>query len=168
MPRTIEIPEVLEMRDEIARLDHSLVMLVAARQDAVRRLFAVKDRAGRPMFDPKQEALVIRRARRWGREIGAAPEEMQAVFERLIEVARSGATHRRRANKESEVVTVMLAMPPALPKVRVERSSPSMVVAGVPHRFGHDDDQNVPPSDDHHLGPDGRRPKPTHHSHVVA
>jgi len=159
---------VLEMREEIARLDHSLVMLIAARQDAVRRLFQVKTKAGRPMFDPKQEALVVSRARRWGREIGAAPDEMQAVFERLIQVARSGGARRHRANPESEVVTVMLAMPPTLPKVRFERSPPSMVVAGLPNKFGHDDDHIVGPSDDHHLDPDDRRPKPARHPHLPA
>jgi chorismate mutase len=168
MPRTIEVPELMEMREEIARLDHSMVMLIAARQDAVRRLFAVKAAAGLPMVDPKQESLVVSRARRWGREVGAAPDEVEEVFKRLINVARHAAKHPRRAAKESEVVTVMLAMPPALPRVHVDRSSPPIAVAGIPHDLRHDEDHPVGPSDDHHLGPDHRRPKPAAHSHLSA
>jgi chorismate mutase len=163
MPRTQELPEVLEVREEIARLDHSLVMLVAARQDAVHRLFDVKRRAGRPIFDPAQEAAVIARARRWAREVGAHPDEAEAVFERLVQVSKH-TTARRRAGKESETVTVMLAMPPALPKVRVERSMTLSVPTGPNHH--RNDDHSVGPADDHHAGPD-RRPRPTTHHELT-
>jgi chorismate mutase len=170
MPRKQTTPEVLELREEIARLDHSLVMLIAARQDAARRLFAVKERVGLPLFDPAQESLVISRARRWGREVGAAPDEVGSVFERVISVARRGAARRRNIPEEPGVVTVLLAVPPALPRVRVERSPSAGIVAGLPPSFdhGHDEDHPVGPSDDHHLGPDHRRPKPATHHHIPA
>jgi len=168
MPRAIEIPEVLELRDEIARLDHSLVMLLAARQEAVHRLFDVKQSAGRPLFDPAQESLVVSRARRWAREIGAAPADVEPVFRELIQVARKSAGARRRPKEESGVVTVLLAMPSALPKVRVVRSQPPLASVGGPLGLGghHDDDHLMGPADDHHLGPDRHLPKPTHESDI--
>ena len=168
MPRAQETPEILELREEIARLDHSLVMMVAARQEAVGRLFTIKEQLGRPLFDPKQETLVVARARRWARDVGAAPDEVEAVFERLIQVARGKAAPGHHTVRESGVVTVMLAVPPSLPKVRIERSVPAAFALGLPSRGSHDDDPLTGPGDDHHLGPKDRRPKPTTHPDLPA
>lgn len=162
MPKKTELPELTELREEIARLDRSLVMIVAARQEAVRNLFCVKQRAGLPLFDPAQEALVVTRARRWAREVGASPADAANIFERVIEVARASATRPQPARKESGVVTVLLAMPQALPRVRVERSLPiAMPAAARSSTHGEDDaDHLLGPADDHRLGADGRRPRP--------
>jgi chorismate mutase len=110
----VQLPtaEVTAIREEIARLDRSLLLMLAAREDAVRRLFEAKARLGLPLVDRIQEAVVVSRARRWARALGIPPDGVAAVFRRIIaagkEAAESGAPP---IDRRSPVVTVLVAPP---------------------------------------------------------
>ncbi len=80
--------ELTRIRDEIERIDRSLVELIAERVQLARRVGAVKRAAGLPTLDPPREAAVVRRAGALAREAGLDDEDVRYIFWHLIGLSR--------------------------------------------------------------------------------
>ena len=80
--------ELARIRDEIERIDRSLVELIAQRVQLARRVGAVKRAAGLPTLDPPREAAVVRRAGVLAREAGLDDEDVRYIFWHLIGLSR--------------------------------------------------------------------------------
>ena len=82
-------PELARLREEIDRLDCSLIRLIADRVRLARRIGAAKQAAGLPTIDGTREAAVLRRAVEHARE-SAVPydDEIRQLFRQLIELSR--------------------------------------------------------------------------------
>ena len=75
-------------RSEIERLDRELVRLIGMRLRVATVVAAAKRAEGVSLFDPGQEARVVRRATEWAREDALPEEDVRALFWRLIAITR--------------------------------------------------------------------------------
>jgi chorismate mutase len=82
------LSELARIRDEIEKIDRSLVELIAQRVQLARRIGAVKRTAGLPTLDPPREAAVVRRAGALAREAGLDDEDVRYIFWHLIGLSR--------------------------------------------------------------------------------
>jgi chorismate mutase len=100
-------------RAELAEIDRSLVLLLAARFEAVERLFRLKRELGRPLRSRKQEAVVLARAREWALETGAPPDAVVRLFKRLLAEGKRSAIARSGLAEAGSpsVTTVHLVLP---------------------------------------------------------
>jgi len=80
--------ELSRLRDEIARIDRSLIQLIAERVRLARAVGAAKRTAGLPTQDPAREAAVIRQAAEVAREAGLADDEIRHIFWQVIGLSR--------------------------------------------------------------------------------
>ncbi len=90
MPSAAYPPSLGELREEIARLDHLLIRLVANRLKVAQRAIRTRTSLGGDVSDPAQERRVVDRARRWALESGVPPELVDRLFRELMESAKSG------------------------------------------------------------------------------
>jgi chorismate mutase len=84
-------PTLDDLRAEIARIDHALVRLVAARLRAARRAIRLRTATGETVTHRTQELVVLDRARRWAEEAAVSPELMVGVVRRLVEAGKEWA-----------------------------------------------------------------------------
>lgn len=84
-------PTLDDLRAEIARIDHALVLLVAARLRAARQAIRFRLATGETVTHRAQELLVLDRARRWADEVAVPPELMVGVLRRLVEGGKAWA-----------------------------------------------------------------------------
>jgi chorismate mutase len=89
--------ELSRLRDEIERVDRSLVQLIAERVRLARAVGVVKRLEGMPTLDPAREATIIRRAGNLARETGLPEEDVRGIFWHLVGLSR-------RAQLESHAV----------------------------------------------------------------
>jgi chorismate mutase len=82
-------PALDQGRASIARIDRSLVRLIARRTRLARRIGRAKKSAGLPALDPAREAEVVRHAAVLARDAGLPEEEVRDVFWRLIALCRN-------------------------------------------------------------------------------
>ena len=82
------LTELARIRDEMEKIDRSLVELIAQRVQLARRIGAVKRSAGLPTLDPPREAAVVRRAGVLAREAGLDDEDVRYIFWHLIGLSR--------------------------------------------------------------------------------
>ena len=87
-PSETALAELIEIRDEIERIDRSLIELIAERVRLARRVGVVKRTAGLPTLDPAREAAVVRRAGAVAREVGLDDEDVRYIFWHLIGLSR--------------------------------------------------------------------------------
>lgn len=80
--------ELERLREEIERVDRSLIELVGERVHLARRVGAAKRLAGLPVLDPTREAAVVRRAGTLAREAGLEDEDVRYIFWHLIGLSR--------------------------------------------------------------------------------
>jgi chorismate mutase len=80
--------ELSRIREEIERIDRSLIGLIAERVTLARQVGAVKRAAGLPTLDPPREAAVVRRAGTLAREAGLDDEDVRYIFWHLIGLSR--------------------------------------------------------------------------------
>jgi chorismate mutase len=80
--------ELVRLRRAIARVDRTLVDLIAERARLASAAAAAKRAAGVPLFDPPQEARVVRRAAERARAAGLPEEDLREVFWVLVGLAR--------------------------------------------------------------------------------
>ncbi len=83
-------PSLDDLREEIARIDHLLIRLVATRLRVAQRAIRTRTRQGGDVSDPAQERRVVDRARRWALESGVPPELVDRLVRELMESAKSG------------------------------------------------------------------------------
>ena len=88
MDAGIADPELDELRQGIARIDHALVHLMAARFEAARRAIRHRSLRGDGPTDVDQEALVLDRAHRWASEVGLPPELVAQILRSLVEAGK--------------------------------------------------------------------------------
>ena len=77
-----------QLRKEIERIDRAVVGLVRERVRVARLVLRAKRAAGLPVVDTAQEATVVERAASLARAAGLPPEEIGAVFTRVVEITR--------------------------------------------------------------------------------
>lgn len=77
-----------QLRREIERIDRALVGLVRERVRVARLVLRAKQAAGLPVVDPVQESVVLERAATAARAAGLPPEDIGAVFTRVVEITR--------------------------------------------------------------------------------
>lgn len=81
-------PALSRARARIARIDGSIVRLIADRVAAARLAATAKRDASLPLFDPGQEARVVRRAAELARVEGLPEEDVRILFWQLIALTR--------------------------------------------------------------------------------
>ena len=84
-------PHVVELarcRQEIERIDHALIALLAERVQLARAVGRAKRAAGLPTIDPAREAAVVRQAGLLARDAGLAGEDVREIFWHVIAMAR--------------------------------------------------------------------------------
>lgn len=87
--------ELARLREEIERIDRTIIELIADRVRLARRVGATKRAAGLPTLDPPREAAVVRRAVVLAREAGLVDDDIRQIFWHLIGLSR-------RAQAETE------------------------------------------------------------------
>ncbi|MDA1080687.1 MAG: chorismate mutase [Gemmatimonadetes bacterium] len=80
--------ELVAARNEVERVDRTIVRLIAERLNAAAVIAAAKRSAGLPVLDPPQEARVVRRAGEWAREAALPEEDVRDLFWRIITITR--------------------------------------------------------------------------------
>ena len=86
--RQCKTPALSRARASIARIDGAIVRLIADRVAAARVAADAKRTASLPLFDPGQEARVVRRAAELARVEGLPEEDVRVVFWQLIALTR--------------------------------------------------------------------------------
>ena len=86
-----------QLRKEIERIDRAVVGLVRERVRVARLVLRAKQAAGLPVVDATQEATVIERAASLARAAGLPPEEIGAVFSRVVEITRRAELEAKSA-----------------------------------------------------------------------
>ena len=82
-------PELSRLREEIEKIDSSLIELIADRVRLAREVGTEKRAAGLPTLDPKREAAVVRKAVVVAREAGLeSDDEIRQIFWLLIGLSR--------------------------------------------------------------------------------
>lgn len=98
------------LREEIASIDRSLLLLLAARLTAAQQAIATRVALTGSLTDGAQEARVLHRAQRWGDELDLPPALVERLFRALLEEGKSRQRSGRRQDDRS-IVTVQLRVP---------------------------------------------------------
>lgn len=81
-------PALRDLREEIARIDHAIVLLVAARVRAARRAIRLRLAAGEEVTHGTQERAVLDRARLWAEEVAVSPEFIERLMHALVDAGK--------------------------------------------------------------------------------
>ncbi len=76
------------VRDEIERIDGTLIAMIAERTALARAAGRLKAAAGLPVTDPAREAAVVARASRLARDAGLPEDELRTLFWQLLAMSR--------------------------------------------------------------------------------
>jgi chorismate mutase len=82
------LTELARCREEIERIDMSIISLLAERLALGKRTGELKRAAGLPILDPTREAAVIRRVTASARDAGLPPEPIREVFWQIVGMSR--------------------------------------------------------------------------------
>jgi len=82
------LAELARCREEIERIDNSIISLLAERLSLGKRTGELKRAAGLPILDPTREAAVIRRVTASARAAGLPPEPIREVFWQIVGMSR--------------------------------------------------------------------------------
>jgi chorismate mutase len=79
-----------ELRAEVDRLDLEIVRLLDARARCALRIGVVKRAAGKPVYQPEREAVVMERARQSAARLGSplTAGAVTRIFERIVDEIR--------------------------------------------------------------------------------
>jgi len=80
--------DLARLREEIERIDRTLIELIARRVNLAREVGAAKRAAGLPTLDPAREAAVIRQAAVLGREAKLVDDDVRQIFWHIIGLSR--------------------------------------------------------------------------------
>ena len=84
----IAVEDLEQLRKEIERIDRAVVGLVRERVRVARLVLKAKQAAGLPVVDSAEEATVIERAATMAKDAGLPPDDIGAVFTRVVEITR--------------------------------------------------------------------------------
>jgi chorismate mutase len=87
-PSTSSHAELSRLRQEIERIDRTLIELIAERVRLAREVGVTKRAAGLPTLDPAREAAVIRQAAEVAREAGLLDDNIRHIFWQVIGLSR--------------------------------------------------------------------------------
>ena len=76
------------LREEIERVDRTMIELIATRVRLAREVGATKRAAGLPTLDPAREAAVIRNAAVLAREADLVDDDVRQIFWHLVGLSR--------------------------------------------------------------------------------
>lgn len=79
-----------DLREEIDRIDRSLMELLTERYRTVEEVGRLKARSGMMPLDPAREAEIVRRAAAEGRARGIPEEGLREVFWSVLALCRRG------------------------------------------------------------------------------
>ena len=82
------LTELARCREEIERIDTTIISLLAERLALGKRTGELKRTAGLPILDPTREAAVIRRVTASARDAGLPPEPIREVFWQIVGMSR--------------------------------------------------------------------------------
>jgi chorismate mutase len=82
------VPDLDALRQEVERIDRTLIQLIAERVEIARKIGVVKRERELPTLDPAREAAVVRRAGSLAREAGLDDEDVRYIFWHLIGLSR--------------------------------------------------------------------------------
>jgi chorismate mutase len=82
------VPDLDALRQEVERIDRTLIELIAERVEIARKIGVVKRDRELPTLDPAREAAVVRRAGSLAREAGLDDEDVRYIFWHLIGLSR--------------------------------------------------------------------------------
>ena len=82
------VPDLDTLRQEVERIDRTLIQLIAERVEIARKIGVVKRERALPTLDPAREAAVVRRAGSLAREAGLDDEDVRYIFWHLIGLSR--------------------------------------------------------------------------------
>ena len=82
------LTELAHCREQIERIDNSIISLLAERLALGKRTGELKRSAGMPILDPTREAAVIRRVTASARDAGLPPEPIREVFWQIVGMSR--------------------------------------------------------------------------------
>ena len=85
-----------ELREQIDRVDESLVAAVAARFRLAEEVGTLKGASGIPVLDPAREAEIVRRASQTARAEDVPVEGMRQLFWVVLDYCREGVRDRHR------------------------------------------------------------------------
>lgn len=88
MRRSESERELRELREELARIDHALVVLMAARLRAAHRAVRIRRAFGEPATNSVQELVVLDRAREWSEEFGVPPSLAVRMVQVLVDAGK--------------------------------------------------------------------------------
>lgn len=80
--------ELSACREQIAKIDHDIVVLLKRRVDLARNTGTLKREIGVPILDPQREAAVIRSAVEHARAEGLSEEAVREIFWKILGVSR--------------------------------------------------------------------------------
>jgi chorismate mutase len=80
--------ELARLREEIERIDRTLIGLIAERVRLAQEVGTAKQAAGLPTLDPAREAAVVRHAAVLARQAGLADDDIRHIFWHLIGLSR--------------------------------------------------------------------------------
>jgi chorismate mutase len=81
-------PELAMLREEIEKIDHTVIELIARRVAAARDVGRAKRNSGLPILDPAREAAVVRRAVELARSHHLDEEDVREIYWHIIGLSR--------------------------------------------------------------------------------
>lgn len=80
--------ELARLREEIERVDRTMIELIAKRVGLARAVGAAKRAAGLPTLDPAREAAVVRQVAVLAREAKLVDDDVRQIFWHIIGLSR--------------------------------------------------------------------------------
>lgn len=80
-----ECTNITEVRDEIDRIDHTLIKLLSQRFEYVKEVVKYKENTPDSIQAPKRKMEVIKCRRQWAEENGLDPDVIEEMYTRLIQ-----------------------------------------------------------------------------------
>ncbi|EQD74123.1 chorismate mutase [mine drainage metagenome] len=128
-PNERDLDSLDRIRQQIERVDRSIVMMLAARIATAQRALRLRAGHDRNLTDRKQERRVLARSRMWAQDLGVPPALVEDLFRSLIEEGKA-RFQSATVVPEPPVVTVLL-VDPVLASHDLERP-PEVQLVAVP------------------------------------
>ena len=80
--------ELGSLREEIEKIDRTVISLIARRVQAAREVGRAKRKSGLPILDPAREAAVVRRAVELARSYQLEEEDVREIYWHIIGLSR--------------------------------------------------------------------------------
>lgn len=100
-----ELRTLEELRAHLARIDHTLVLTLCAREEVQREILELKRSRSMPLIDLEREREVRRRAQGWARQAGGDPDLAGRV---VLEALESGKRRFFDASPDTRVPSAAL------------------------------------------------------------